>query len=58
MHQDVESPMRLVFDEEWANQAALSARFTVPASRAFGRALAALADGTPQMAVFEATRVR
>ena len=58
VHQDAENPMRLVFVEEWADQAALTAHFAVPASRAFGKALVALASGTPEMAVYEATRVR
>ena len=58
VHQDVENSARLVFVEEWADQAALTAHFAVPASRTFGRALAALAAGSPEMAVYEATRVR
>ena len=58
VHHDAENSNRLVFVEEWADQAALTAHFAVSASRAFGQALAALAVGTPEMAVFEATRVR
>ena len=58
VHQDVENPQRLVFVEEWADQAALGAHFAVPASRAFGKALAALAAQPPEMTVFEASPVR
>ena len=56
VHQDVENPLRLVFVEEWADQAALAAHFAVPASRAFARALGALAVEPPQLQVFEARR--
>ncbi len=58
VHQDAENPQRLVFVEEWADRAALSAHFVVPASRGFGKALMALAEGAPSMAVFEAERVK
>jgi quinol monooxygenase YgiN len=56
VHQDVENPLRLVFVEEWADQAALAAHFAVPASRAFARALGALAVEPPRIQVFEARR--
>jgi quinol monooxygenase YgiN len=56
VHQDVENPLRLVFLEEWADQASLAAHFAVPASRAFVRALAALAVEPPNMQVWEARR--
>jgi quinol monooxygenase YgiN len=53
MHRDVEDPLRLVFVEEWADRAALLAHFEVPASRAFVKAAAACACGTPAMALYE-----
>ena len=58
VHHDVENPQRLVFLEEWADMAALSAHFVVPASRAFGKAIAGFAAEPPAMAVFEASRVK
>ncbi len=35
VHQDVENPQRLVFVEEWADEASLAAHLAVPASQAF-----------------------
>jgi quinol monooxygenase YgiN len=35
----IANPLRLVFVEQWADRAALSAHFAVPASRDFVRAL-------------------
>ena len=58
VHQVAENPQRLVFVEEWADMAALSAHFVVPASRGFGKAIAGFADGAPTMAVFDASRVK
>jgi len=58
VHQDTENASRLVFVEQWANQAALWEHFKVPASRAFARALAALAQEEPSMAICEATQVQ
>ena len=58
VHVDCENPRRLVFLEEWADQAALQAHFEVPASRRFVGALAALATEAPGMRVFEANKVR
>lgn len=57
VHLDAEDPNRLVFVEEWADQAALQQHFKVPESRAFVKALAALAVGAPGMALYEASRV-
>ncbi len=57
VHQDVENPSRLVFVEEWTDQAALTAHFAVPASPAFARAIAALASGAPTMSVFQADEI-
>ena len=58
VHQDVENSLRLVFVEEWADQAALMAHFAVPASRAFVRDLGQLSTAPPHMAIFEARPVR
>ena len=57
VHHDAENPNRLVFVEEWEDQAALTAHFKVPASRAFAKALAALASEPPRMALYEASKV-
>ena len=58
VHQDAENPRRLVFVEQWSDQAALAAHFKVPASRAFAKALAALAEEAPSLSIYEATQVR
>lgn len=57
VHQDAENPRRLVFVEEWSDQAALARHFEVPASRQFAKALAALAAQTPTMSVYEAKQL-
>ena len=57
LSQDAEDPLRLVFVEKWADQAAIEAHFAVPASRAFAKALYKLAAQPPQMEVFEAQAV-
>jgi quinol monooxygenase YgiN len=58
VHHDVESPLRLVFLEKWADRAALMTHFAVPASQAFVRAAAPLAAEPPALNVYEATRIR
>ena len=58
VHQDTENPNRLVFVEEWQDNAALQEHFRVPASRAFGKALAILASEPPSLALYEATKVK
>jgi quinol monooxygenase YgiN len=55
VHQDAENPSRLVFLEECADQAALATHFAVPASRAFARAITAMAVEPPMLKVFEVT---
>ena len=55
VHQDTEHPQRLVFVEEWADQAALATHFQVPQSRAFVRALSALVSEPPRITVYDAT---
>ena len=57
VHQDAENPSRLVFVEEWSDSAALVAHFAVQASRAFAKAITALAIEPPKLNVFEAKRL-
>lgn len=57
VHHDSEDPQRLVFVERWADRAALAAHFKVPASRAFVKALSALATAPPELHVYQATPV-
>lgn len=55
VHQDAENPLRLVFVEQWSDRNALQQHFLVPASRAFVKALGALAVGAPAMTLYDAT---
>ena len=57
VHVDCENPLRLVFIERWADRAALSAHFAVPASRNFVRALQPLAAASSTIEIYDATRV-
>jgi quinol monooxygenase YgiN len=57
VHRDVEDPLRLVFLEHWLDSDALRAHFEVPASRTFVEELVTLADGSPEMAIYEARAV-
>ena len=57
VHQDAESPLRLVFVEQWASQEALWEHFKVPASRAFAKSVAALASEAPSMTIYDATPI-
>jgi quinol monooxygenase YgiN len=57
VYQDTQHPSRLVFVEQWQDQPAIEAHFKVPESRAFAKALAALAIERPDMALFEAAAV-
>jgi quinol monooxygenase YgiN len=57
VHQDTENPNRLVFVEQWSDQPALAQHFKVPASRAFVKALSALATAPPSMSIYEATAI-
>jgi quinol monooxygenase YgiN len=57
VHRDTENPDRLVFVEEWLDQASLQQHFKVPASRAFAKALAALASQPPTMTVYDAAKL-
>lgn len=57
VHQDTENPRRLVFVEQWTDQAALWAHFKVPATRAFSKALGELAEQPPGLALYEASEL-
>ncbi len=46
-----------VFIEQWADRAALSAHFAVPASRDFVRALQPLAAARSTIEIYDATRL-
>ena len=54
VHRDTENPLRLVFVEKWSDMAALQVHFRVPASREFGKALAAMASEPPGLELFDA----
>jgi quinol monooxygenase YgiN len=56
VHVDCENPLRLVFFEQWANRAALSAHFALAASRDFVRALQPLAAAATTIEIYDATR--
>jgi quinol monooxygenase YgiN len=58
VHRDAECAQRLVFVEQWADQAALATHFAVPASRAFAAAVARLAAEPPNLAIFDAKPIR
>jgi quinol monooxygenase YgiN len=58
VHLDSENPLRLVFVEQWSDQAALDAHFKVPASRAFVKALSAMASAPPSIAIYQAAPLR
>ncbi len=55
VHRDTENPLRLVFVEQWESPSALWEHFKVPASRAFGKALAGLATEPPSLSMYEST---
>lgn len=55
VHRDDEHASRIVFVERGADRAALALHFQVPASRAFVKALAAMASAPPQMTLYEAS---
>ncbi len=57
VHRDTEDPLRLHFLERWADMATLKVHFAVPASRAFGAALAQLAAKPPSMTLYEAAEL-
>ncbi len=57
VHQDAENSLRLVFVEEWSDRKALTAHFTLPASRAFVKAVSPLAAEPPKMNIYEASAI-
>jgi quinol monooxygenase YgiN len=57
VHVDCENSLRLVFFEQWADRAALSAHFAVPASHDFVRALQSLAAAATTIELYDATRL-
>jgi quinol monooxygenase YgiN len=57
VYQGTQNPLRLVFIEQWQDQPAIEAHFKVPESRAFAKALTALAVERPDIALFEAAAV-
>ncbi len=57
VHRDTEQPRRLVFVEQWASREALWQHFRVPASRAFAKALAGLAEAPPTMTLYDAAEI-
>nr|WP_295767967.1 putative quinol monooxygenase [Rhodoferax sp.] len=54
---DVQEPRRFVFVERWSDMAALQVHFRVEASRQFGKQLAQLSDGRPEMTVYQADAI-
>jgi quinol monooxygenase YgiN len=58
VHIDCENPFRLVFIEQWADKAALSAHFAVAASREFVRTLRSLAATATTLEIYDATAVK
>ena len=58
VHVDCENPNRLVFVEEWADDSSLQAHFKVPASRQFVADLSQCAAQPPEMALYQAEKVR
>ncbi|MES1264329.1 MAG: putative quinol monooxygenase [Variovorax sp.] len=55
---DVDDPMRLVFFGRWADQAAIGAHLKVPASREFGKRVAALVDRPPTLEMYDASELK
>jgi len=54
VHRDAENPQRLVFFEEWADEAALKVHFALPASREFVRQAASLSAVAHEIRLFSA----
>ena len=55
---DSEDPLRLVFVERWADQAALGVHMKVPAAREFGKRVAALIDQPPELNMYDASELK
>ena len=54
---DADDPLRIVFFERWADREAIGAHLKLPASRGFGKAVAALVDRPPTLSMFEASEL-
>ena len=54
---DVDDPHRLIFFERWADRASIGAHLQLPASRGFGKRVAALVDQPPTLSLFDATEL-
>ncbi len=57
VHVDAESPLRIVFVEEWENRQALLAHFAVEASQDFVQAIMALSSATPEVRIFASDEI-
>jgi quinol monooxygenase YgiN len=57
VHRDAENPQRLVFVEKWRDMASLQDHFRVPASREFGKALAAMSAEPAGLEIYDANAV-
>jgi len=58
VHIDSENSQRLVFVEEWKDQASLSQHFVEPTSIEFVKKIEALVVKAPEMAVYDATQLK
>ena len=57
VHQDVDNPLRLVFVEQWSDQASLAEHFRLSASREFVKSLRELAMAAPTIEILEASSI-
>ena len=55
---DADDPLRLVFFERWADQAAIGAHLKLPASREFGKRVAALVDQPATLNMYDANELK
>lgn len=58
VHLDSENPQRLVFVEEWRDQASISQHFAEATSIEFVKKLESLVVEAPEMAVYDATQLK
>ena len=56
-HIDAANPNRIVFIERWADMAAVRTHFTVPASGDFVRQLGSMAEGRPDIQLYDAAEL-
>lgn len=54
---DADDPLRLVFFERWADQAAIGTHLKLPASREFGKRVAGLVDQAPTLNLYDASEL-